>query len=134
MSPNAITMFKRGLASWGDANLAKILTVREAMVLFTASSWANSVGIIIESDSKNVALWMTHPEKTRWKLQQLIFQMVSLKDKVADWMIQHTPRSFCMLRPVSFIGLFCLYMDFILTSTGFFVRQASGRALGPSFP
>ncbi|EOY29675.1 Membrane protein-like, putative [Theobroma cacao] len=43
-------------AGWGDANLAEVLAVREAMILFAASSWVNSTSIIIESDSSKKEL------------------------------------------------------------------------------
>ncbi|EOX98716.1 Uncharacterized protein TCM_007413 [Theobroma cacao] len=81
-------------AGWGDANLAKVLAVREAMVLFVASSWVNSNNIIIESDSKNVVSWISNPSKALWRLRQLILQIHSLKNRVAGgWLIKHISRS-----------------------------------------
>ncbi|WRX23931.1 Cytochrome P450 - like 10 [Theobroma cacao] len=75
---------------WGDANLAEVLAVRKAMVLFATSSWVNSNNIIIESDSKNVF----NPSKASWQLRQLIFQIHSLKNRVANgWLIRHISRS-----------------------------------------
>ncbi|EOY17644.1 Uncharacterized protein TCM_042416 [Theobroma cacao] len=39
--------------SWGAANLAKVMAIREAMIIFAASSWTNLAGIILEIDSRN---------------------------------------------------------------------------------
>ncbi|KAK6281904.1 hypothetical protein POUND7_015729 [Theobroma cacao] len=33
-------------AGWGDTNLAEVLVIREAMVIFAASSWVSRGGII----------------------------------------------------------------------------------------
>ncbi|EOY08092.1 Uncharacterized protein TCM_022414 [Theobroma cacao] len=62
----AIKLIFSKKASWGDANLAEVLAVRKAMVLFATSSWVNSNNIIIESDSKNVVSWVFNPSKALW--------------------------------------------------------------------
>ena len=41
-----------------DSNVAKLLVVREALRLFTYSSWVNSYKLTIEIDSSNVVKWI----------------------------------------------------------------------------
>ncbi|EOY27900.1 Uncharacterized protein TCM_029620 [Theobroma cacao] len=54
-----------------------------------SSSWANSVGIIIECDSKNEVSWISKPSKAPWRLRQLILQICALRGIVLDWQSQH---------------------------------------------
>ncbi|EOY04744.1 Uncharacterized protein TCM_019931 [Theobroma cacao] len=89
----AVKMVFSKKAGWGDANLAEALAVGEAMILFATSSWANSTGIIIESDSMNVVSWASLPEKSPWSLRQLFLQIALLKGRVAGWQIRHILRS-----------------------------------------
>ena len=46
-----------------DSNVVKLLAVREAIRLFTSSSWVNSHKLVIESDSSNVNVvkWIHNP-------------------------------------------------------------------------
>ncbi|EOX97988.1 Uncharacterized protein TCM_006864 [Theobroma cacao] len=75
----------------GDANLAKVLAIREVMTM-QLFLWANLLNLIIESDSSNAVTWMNKSKAAPWKPRHLIFQNIVLKGKVADWQIQYTPR------------------------------------------
>ena len=44
-----------------DSNLAELLVVREAFIIFAASKWAKTHSLLIESDSINVVNWIKCP-------------------------------------------------------------------------
>ncbi|EOY04114.1 Uncharacterized protein TCM_019370 [Theobroma cacao] len=73
--------------------LAEVLAIREAMVLFAASSWAKIGGIIVECNSMNAVTWLTKPPNAPWRIRQLIFQIGALRDKVLNWQIRYIPGS-----------------------------------------
>ncbi|XP_021296093.1 uncharacterized protein LOC110425486 [Herrania umbratica] len=76
----------------GDANLAEILAVREALVVFLASRWKDHYKLIIESDSSNAVKWVQHPETAPWRLQKWLLQIERLREKHNDWKIQQDKR------------------------------------------
>ncbi|WRX25035.1 Ribonuclease H domain - like 10 [Theobroma cacao] len=78
---------------WGDSNLAELLAIKEAFLLFAASPWVNSYVLIIESDSSNAVRWILKPYDSPWKFCNIIRHIENLKSKVGSWKIQHFPRS-----------------------------------------
>ncbi|EOY02845.1 Uncharacterized protein TCM_017252 [Theobroma cacao] len=76
----------------GDANLAEILAVREALVVFVASRWKDQYKLIIESDSCNAVKWVQHPDTTPWRLRKWLLHIERLREKLNDWKIQHVFR------------------------------------------
>ena len=41
-----------------NSNVAKLLAIKEAILIFIASCWVHSHNLIIESDSSNVVKWI----------------------------------------------------------------------------
>ena len=74
------------------SNEAEICTIREALLIFSASRWASSVGLIIESDSKNAVLWMEQPDETPWRLRKWTTHISLLKKNISDFKIVHVLR------------------------------------------
>ncbi|EOY04199.1 Uncharacterized protein TCM_019457 [Theobroma cacao] len=56
----------------GDANLAEMLTIREALALFVVAAWCQAYGLIIETNSINVVTWVSKPLSSPWLLRTLI--------------------------------------------------------------
>ncbi|XVF41900.1 hypothetical protein PTKIN_Ptkin01aG0317600 [Pterospermum kingtungense] len=52
-----------------DSNVAKLLAIKEALEVFTASSWCSNKKLIIESDSKIVVGWVNKPNTAPWRIQ-----------------------------------------------------------------
>ncbi|XVF43014.1 hypothetical protein PTKIN_Ptkin02bG0006400 [Pterospermum kingtungense] len=44
-----------------DSNMAELLAIREALIVFISSPWVYSKGLIIESDSKVATNWVLNP-------------------------------------------------------------------------
>ncbi|EOY09351.1 Uncharacterized protein TCM_024774 [Theobroma cacao] len=60
--PHILHLLKINMTTgWGDSNLAELLAIKEAFLLFAASPWVNSYVLIIESDSSNVVRWILKP-------------------------------------------------------------------------
>lgn len=51
-------------AGWGDANLAEVLALREALVIFVASAWVSSGCANIQCESKNAVTWIDKPDSS----------------------------------------------------------------------
>ncbi|XVF79235.1 hypothetical protein PTKIN_Ptkin14bG0204400 [Pterospermum kingtungense] len=74
-----------------DSNLAELLAIREALIVFSSSSWAIH-GFLLESDSKIAVNWVNNPLKVPWKFQNFISQIENLKKVIKDWRIDHVFR------------------------------------------
>ena len=75
-----------------ESNEAEIYAIREAMLIFSASRWVPSIGLMIESDSKNAVGWVEHPSDTPWRLRKWIAHISLLKKNFADFKIAHVYR------------------------------------------
>ncbi|XVF83746.1 hypothetical protein PTKIN_Ptkin16aG0517100 [Pterospermum kingtungense] len=75
-----------------DLNLAELLAVRKALILFSASRWAQTHKLLIESDSYNVVKWVNDPSSTPRRLKNHIAQFECLKLHIHDWPIAYTLR------------------------------------------
>ena len=53
-----------------DSNEAEIIAIKEALLIFSASKWNSSHGLIIESDSKNTVQWISNPLVVPWKIRK----------------------------------------------------------------
>ena len=75
-----------------DSNMAELLTIKEAFLIFCALENLSSKRLIIESDSSNAVLWVSKPNSCPWRLRKFIMQMEGLKVKIAAWTIVHIKR------------------------------------------
>ncbi|OMP02587.1 hypothetical protein CCACVL1_02751 [Corchorus capsularis] len=62
-----------------DSNEAEVLAVREAFLIFSASSWANLNPVVIESDSSNTVKWVQNPSFAPWRFRQIMMKIETLK-------------------------------------------------------
>ncbi|EOX99562.1 Uncharacterized protein TCM_008262 [Theobroma cacao] len=76
-----------------DANLADVLAIWEAMILFASSFWTASCGVIIESDSKNAVTWVSKPDTAPWRLRNIVLLIRHLMEKMGRWQVKHILRS-----------------------------------------
>ncbi|XVF83529.1 hypothetical protein PTKIN_Ptkin16aG0496200 [Pterospermum kingtungense] len=75
-----------------DCNLAELLVIREAYILFTASQWSHSHKLVIESDSSNVVKWVSYPSIAPWAMRRFFNQIEALKSGVQNWRVIHVNR------------------------------------------
>ncbi|XVF62977.1 hypothetical protein PTKIN_Ptkin09bG0051900 [Pterospermum kingtungense] len=76
-----------------DSNLAEILVIKEAFVLFAESQWARSHKLIVESDSSNAVSWSNHSTNAPWAMRQYINQIECLKGNIRGWEVAHVRRA-----------------------------------------
>ncbi|XVF39326.1 hypothetical protein PTKIN_Ptkin01aG0025500 [Pterospermum kingtungense] len=55
-----------------DSNLAEIMAIREALLLFVQSRWISNVPLIVESDSSNAVKWFSNPSAAFWRLKRYL--------------------------------------------------------------
>lgn len=84
-------MFSKAIGR-GDANLAEVLAIRQAFMMFAASNWNESHFLVIESDSFNAVSWIKSPSQAPWRMRKWILQIETLKRKVKKWEIIHVRR------------------------------------------
>ncbi|OMO61107.1 hypothetical protein CCACVL1_23740 [Corchorus capsularis] len=72
-----------------DSNEAELCAIREAILLFSTSKWANSHALIIESDSRNVVSWVGNPDSVPWKLRRWVLHISSLIKGLTGFSISH---------------------------------------------
>ncbi|XVE83990.1 hypothetical protein DITRI_Ditri16bG0133100 [Diplodiscus trichospermus] len=75
-----------------DSNLAELLAIKEAMMIFSGSGWANTHELIIESDSTNAIKWVLHPQNSPWKWRKFIAQIELLKNGKYKCQFSHVLR------------------------------------------
>ncbi|OMO61164.1 Endonuclease/exonuclease/phosphatase [Corchorus capsularis] len=75
-----------------DSNEAEFCVIREAILIYSASPWALSHPLIIESDSLNACGWINNPSGVPWKLRNISMNIDQLKTKIASWSIDNVPR------------------------------------------
>ncbi|XVF45253.1 hypothetical protein PTKIN_Ptkin02bG0190300 [Pterospermum kingtungense] len=75
-----------------DSNVAELIAIREAFILFLSSLWALSSKLIVESDSMIAVGWVSKPSAVAWKVRNLINHLENLKLKINNWEIVHTYR------------------------------------------
>ncbi|XVF83970.1 hypothetical protein PTKIN_Ptkin16aG0537100 [Pterospermum kingtungense] len=76
-----------------DSNLAEILAIKEAFVLFAESQWARSHKLIVESDSSDAVSWSNHPTNAPWAMRRYINQIECLKGNIRGWEVVHVRRA-----------------------------------------
>ncbi|EOY01253.1 Uncharacterized protein TCM_011196 [Theobroma cacao] len=64
-----------------------------AFLIFAASRWVTTHGLIIESDSTTAIKWIKDPASAPWRLRNQVLHLLSLASKVNQWDIQHILRS-----------------------------------------
>ncbi|XVF49786.1 hypothetical protein PTKIN_Ptkin04bG0043200 [Pterospermum kingtungense] len=62
-----------------EANLAELLAVREAFVIFISTVWVIDHSLIIESDSKSVVCWIANPQLAPGRYRNFVNHIESLK-------------------------------------------------------
>ena len=75
-----------------DSNMAELLVVREALKMFTASQWAPSHRLVIESDSSNVVNRMRNPNGAPWAMKRFMAQMEYFKQQLLSCDFASIPR------------------------------------------
>ncbi|EOX96525.1 Uncharacterized protein TCM_005759 [Theobroma cacao] len=76
-----------------DSNLEELLAVKEAAVIFAASTWRSSVKLMIECDSSNVVKWVRNPSVVPWRLRKEIIFIHNMLTRIDEWQIGHILRS-----------------------------------------
>ncbi|XVF79317.1 hypothetical protein PTKIN_Ptkin14bG0211600 [Pterospermum kingtungense] len=72
-----------------DSNVAEIMAIREALVLFLASPWVNCSKLIIESDSRIAIGWVNNPNEAPWKVRMFVNHITNLRSQIKDLQIFH---------------------------------------------
>ncbi|KAK8562871.1 hypothetical protein V6N12_010935 [Hibiscus sabdariffa] len=85
-----ITFFKS--AGCVDAPTAEVLAVREACVLFAASTSFSSSKLIVGCDCSNVVKWFSHPSSTPSFIKATVVECIEVCSQV-DWKVVLIPRS-----------------------------------------
>ncbi|OMO72253.1 hypothetical protein COLO4_27741 [Corchorus olitorius] len=75
-----------------DSNMAELLAIKEAFLIFAASNWANEKELLVESDSKNAVKWVNEPTSGPWRCRKIIFQIEGYKKKIKKWTVIHAFR------------------------------------------
>ncbi|OMP09763.1 Peptidase M48 [Corchorus olitorius] len=63
-----------------DVNEAEVLAIKEVVILYGASRWAQSHGLIVESDSSNAFKWVTNPESGPWEIRKWLSLILAVKE------------------------------------------------------
>ncbi|XVF66579.1 hypothetical protein PTKIN_Ptkin10aG0048600 [Pterospermum kingtungense] len=72
-----------------DSNVAELLAIREAFILFLSSTWVMSSKLIVESDSMVAVDWARKPSSVPCRVRNFINHLENLKLKCKDWKIVH---------------------------------------------
>ncbi|XVF45785.1 hypothetical protein PTKIN_Ptkin02bG0234500 [Pterospermum kingtungense] len=75
-----------------DSNIAELLAIREAFLVFIASPLVVDKKLIIESDSQNAVSWVNVPSSAPWRVFNFINHIEALKMQVIDWKVNHVFR------------------------------------------
>ncbi|OMO71257.1 reverse transcriptase [Corchorus capsularis] len=71
------------------SNLAEVLDIKEAFLIFVASRWAKDKVLVVESDSINAE---NDPSTVSWRFRQIIFQIEGFKKIISKWEVNHVLR------------------------------------------
>ncbi|XVE65736.1 hypothetical protein DITRI_Ditri08aG0023300 [Diplodiscus trichospermus] len=71
-----------------DSNVAELLAIREALILYASSIWAQNAALIIESDSKNAVNWVLNAKEP----ENLLTILKMLKLMIKEWKVVHISR------------------------------------------
>ena len=75
-----------------ESNEAEICAIREAILMFCASRWVATHGLIIESDSKNAVKWIECPEEVPWRLRKWVSHIGLLLKNCSSYRVVHVFR------------------------------------------
>ncbi|EOX92904.1 Uncharacterized protein TCM_001756 [Theobroma cacao] len=73
----------------GDSNLAEVRAIREAFLILSASKWAISHSLVIESDSQNAVKWINAPGEAPWRFRKWMLHIEKLKKGIRKWEVNH---------------------------------------------
>ncbi|XP_017974508.1 PREDICTED: uncharacterized protein LOC108661583 [Theobroma cacao] len=75
-----------------DSNLAELLGIMEAIIIFMSSRWRNNQKLVIEYDSSNAVKWINQPHTAPWRMQKWLIQIERMKEKLVGWDVKHVKR------------------------------------------
>ncbi|XVF79011.1 hypothetical protein PTKIN_Ptkin14bG0184900 [Pterospermum kingtungense] len=81
-----------GKPGMSESNMAELMAVREAIILFLSSKWVEDCSVITESDSKNVISWMKKTCSVPWRMRPVFNHIQNLLVKLKSWDIVHVLR------------------------------------------
>ncbi|XVF88973.1 hypothetical protein PTKIN_Ptkin19aG0094400 [Pterospermum kingtungense] len=78
--------------SIADSNEAEVLAIREALIQFVTSRWAQDFSLTIESDSAPAVAWISKPDEAPWRLRNFICHILNIKSKIRHLKVVHILR------------------------------------------
>ncbi|XP_017974604.1 PREDICTED: 14.7 kDa ribonuclease H-like protein [Theobroma cacao] len=75
-----------------DSNLAELLAIKEAFIIFTSSRWRNDQKLVIECDSSNAVKWINQSHTAPWRMRKWLIQIERMKEKLMGWDVKHVRR------------------------------------------
>ncbi|XVF39216.1 hypothetical protein PTKIN_Ptkin01aG0017700 [Pterospermum kingtungense] len=72
-----------------DSNIAELLAIREAFLVFIDSPFVSDNVLIIESDSKTAVNWVNSPLSAPWMVLNFINHIECLKKQIIGWEVTH---------------------------------------------
>ncbi|XVE78048.1 hypothetical protein DITRI_Ditri13aG0112900 [Diplodiscus trichospermus] len=88
---NELIRFSRSVGM-SESNVAELLAIREAFVLYVSSSWARCHDLLIESDSLTAVNWANNPLSVPWSVKNIANHIENLKLQIKSWKIGHIYR------------------------------------------
>ncbi|OMO98831.1 reverse transcriptase [Corchorus capsularis] len=79
-----------------ESNEAEICAIREAILMFCASRWVTTHGLIIESDSRNAIKWIECPDEVPWRLRKWVSHIGNLLKNCSSYSFNHIFREASM--------------------------------------
>ncbi|OMO91306.1 reverse transcriptase [Corchorus capsularis] len=75
-----------------ESNEAELRAIREALLIYSTSSWASSHPLILESDSSNACGWARNPFVVPWRFRSYAISIAFFKEKISSLSIVNIPR------------------------------------------
>ncbi|OMO62830.1 reverse transcriptase [Corchorus capsularis] len=72
-----------------ELNEDKVCAIREGLLVFCASRWVESHGLIVESDSSIAVKWVENPDESPWRLRKWINHICLLKRNFSSFKVCH---------------------------------------------
>lgn len=71
-----------------DSDVAEMLAVREALLMFERSKLCRKVGLVVESDSRNAVSWIKWDIGNPWELQAVINEITMAIERIGNVDVQ----------------------------------------------
>ncbi|XVF82263.1 hypothetical protein PTKIN_Ptkin16aG0031700 [Pterospermum kingtungense] len=72
-----------------DSNVAELMAICEAFLIFIDSPFVSNNALIVESDSKNAVTWVNSSLLGPWRVLNFINHIECLKKKLRKWEVIH---------------------------------------------